>query len=369
MPFTERGGRVRGVLDLVCGRYPRFLFGAGVGTYLPVFHFHEVTADELEPHLRYLAENRYTTVTSDEIAQLVLNRRHPGPRTVALAFDDGHATFWTVAAPLLRRYGMRAILYAIPGRMEEADTLRPTMEEDRRLTRHDPPGPRYVTWPELKALHDSGVADVQSHTWSHSLVFCSRRLVGFVGPDYARTLWLNRPLVSDSNGLEWARPDVLGTPIYAHRSRMSDCTRFYPDPAVVAACRKAVTDGGGERYFSSRSAIEELEATAARGTGRMETAAERERAILDELVRSREVLNQRLGTTSVRHICLPWGVGGRVTLDALHRTGYVTAFSNRLRGAMAVSAGDHPYRLKRLSNRFIPHLPGRGRRLDLRDWR
>jgi hypothetical protein len=64
----------------------------------------------------------------------------------------------------------------------------------------------------------------------------------------------------------------------------------------------------------------------------------------------------------VDHICLPWGVAGRVTWRTLERCGYRTAFANRFRGRFAVASGDDPYALKRLSNRHIFALPGRGRR-------
>lgn len=347
------------MLDLVAGRYPRFVFGGDVGAYLPVFHFHEVTASALEPKLAYLAENDYRTVVSEDIANLALHGRHPGRRSVALAFDDAHATFWTVAAPLLRRFGFRAILYAIPARVEEANGVRPTLESDPSLAAVPPSGPRYATWPELRALNDSGVADIQSHTWSHSMVFTEARLVGFVGPDYVGTIPLNRPLISDAP-LAWAEPDQLGTPIYAHRSRMADGLRFIPDPGAVLRCRQAVDAGGGAAFFAHPDWRRTLESAA--GTdGRHESTDVRERAILEELDRSRTTLGERLRTTAVRHICLPWGVAGTVALEMLRRTGYETAFSNRLAGAFAVSAGDHPYRLKRLSNRFITHLPGRTR--------
>ena len=46
VPFSERGGKARGCLDLVSGRYPAFVFGGGLGAFLPVFHFHEVTREE-----------------------------------------------------------------------------------------------------------------------------------------------------------------------------------------------------------------------------------------------------------------------------------------------------------------------------------
>ena len=48
VPFEERGGKLRGVVDLAAGRYPSFLLGGPVGDLLPVFHFHDVTRADLE---------------------------------------------------------------------------------------------------------------------------------------------------------------------------------------------------------------------------------------------------------------------------------------------------------------------------------
>jgi hypothetical protein len=96
--------------------------------------------------------------------------------------------------------------------------------------------------------------------------------------------------------------------------------------------------------------------------GRWETAAEQSEAIEVELVRSRDELASRLGT-SVRHICLPWGVSGALTRRALERTGFVTAFANKMTGRFAVGPGDDPYFLKRLNERHVFSLPGRGRKV------
>jgi hypothetical protein len=79
VPFNERGGRLRGALDLVSGRFPRFVFGGAVpNSTLPVFHFHDETREGLEPKLRYLAENGYRTVSSDEDRRVRRRARHTG---------------------------------------------------------------------------------------------------------------------------------------------------------------------------------------------------------------------------------------------------------------------------------------------------
>src|SRR5687768_16106410 len=126
VPFSERGGRLRGVLDLATGCYPRFLFGGSIRGILPVFHLHEVDPEGLERQLRHLAENGYRTVTGGAIARFVRDGKHPGANTVVLCFDDAPVSLWTVGFPLLRRYGMQAMTFAIPARMLEADACRPT---------------------------------------------------------------------------------------------------------------------------------------------------------------------------------------------------------------------------------------------------
>ena len=84
VPFAERGGRLRGVLDLATGCYPAFLFGGSLGSLLPAFHFHDVTREWLAPRLQFLADNGYRGVACDEIARLVIDGTRPAPRSVAL---------------------------------------------------------------------------------------------------------------------------------------------------------------------------------------------------------------------------------------------------------------------------------------------
>lgn len=353
VPFSERGGKARGCLDLVSGRYPAFVFGAGLGAFLPVFHFHEVTREELEPRLRHLADNGYRAVTSEEIAAYVRGEAKLPARAVGLCFDDAWKSLASVAAPLLKQYGLAAITYAIPARISERDGDSP-----------------FVTWPELAALHVSGVIDVQSHTESHSRIFATSGVEDFVQPGYAATPLLNRPQLSPAHGSPVAQgvgpvfltPADLGAPIYGMRSRMSDGRRALVSPDVHARCVELAASQGGAAFFARPDWRRRLEAiVAAAPAAAFESDQDQDRAIEDELARSRAILNDRLKTQSVAHICLPWGISGTRTEAALKRTGYRTAFANRLRGQHAVHAGDDPYWLKRLPNHYITRLPGRGR--------
>jgi peptidoglycan/xylan/chitin deacetylase (PgdA/CDA1 family) len=363
VPFGERGGPLRGIVDLVTGCYPAFLFGGRVSGLLPVFHFHEVTVEALEPQLQYLAENGYRTVTSDEIARLVLDGRHPGDRSVVLTFDDAWSSLWTVAAPLLRKYGMRAIAFAIPGRITPSDDLRPTIDhgltDPPALDRSDTP---FVHWAELKRLHASGVIDVQSHTLSHAMIFCGSQVVAFVTPDYARQPLLARPMIDADDGPRFVTPGDLGAPLYAQRSRMSDAARYLDDREARRRCMEYVAKAGGAAFFSRPSFEHELHAVAGRVNGRFESDAERERAMAEELGRSREILEAQIGAPTVRQVALPWGIAGEAARRALKASGYVVAFAERPLRLRAVRAGDDPFSLMRLNNKFLRCLPGKSRR-------
>ncbi|HEX6464433.1 MAG TPA: polysaccharide deacetylase family protein [Vicinamibacterales bacterium] len=363
VPFGERGGRARGALDLLAGHYPAFTIGGSVGRLLPVFHFHETTAPTLEPKLQYLAGNGYSTVTSAAITAFVRDGVPPPAHSVALAFDDAWSSVWTVAGPLLRKYAMRAIVYAIPARIADAADVRPTIDDapidPAAVDSADNP---FVTWPELRRLHDAGTFDVQSHTRTHSMIFAGQTLVDFVSPSFRRESLLNRPRV-DRNGIpRFLDPGALGAPLYPRRSCMSDALRFFPDEDTGARTIGHVAANGAERFFDRPDWRGELRRLAGTPRGNSQDAAARDRVIEDELRGAREELEGRLAGHRVDHVCLPWGVAGRTTRAALERCGYRTAFANRFRGRFAVAAGDDPFALKRLSNRFIFSLPGRGRR-------
>jgi polysaccharide deacetylase len=342
VPFAERGGALRGLVDLATGCYPPFLFGGAVGEMLPVFHFHDETREWLEPRLQYLVDNGYRTVTCDEIERLVVNGASPGPNAVALTFDDAWASAWRVATPLLKKFQLKAILFAIPGRIQDDD---------------EP----FVSWAELREMQASGVWDIQSHTRSHAMIFEDSEIIGFVTPEYRQAPLLERPLVDTT----FLPADALGTPLYRQRSRMSDARRYLPDEKRAERCRDHVASNGGERFFDRSTWRQELHQIAEAGDGaseRFETDHARAAAIREELAEGRALLNERLATNTVRHVALPWGIAGEAALRALAETGHRLAFAERPLKRRGVRAGDDRHGLMRLNGKFLTCLPGRGRK-------
>jgi len=208
-------------------------------------------------------------------------------------------------------------------------------------------------------MHKSGVFDVQSHTRSHARVFCDANVTGFVTPGPVGDP-LDMPIESSNGSVHFIEPWALGTPLYLRRSRMSDARRFVPDAATADRCRQHVARNGGAAFFERSDWRSELERLA-RGNGRFETDDEREAAIENEINEGRTLLNAGLGTTTVRHLALPWGIAGDVTRRAVRGSAHVTAFAERPLRRRGVRAGDDRYGLMRLNGKFLTCLPGRGR--------
>ncbi len=90
----------------------------------------------------YLADNGYHTVDGEELTVVMSGQVKPRPRSVAVTFDDGLKQVWTVAYPILKKYGLKAIVFLVPGCIPEDESA--TSEDNggclaraRRLT------PRY----------------------------------------------------------------------------------------------------------------------------------------------------------------------------------------------------------------------------------
>ena len=132
-PFTERKSNLRGILDVLTGCYPSFLWGGRQGCILPVFHFHDVTREYIEPYFKYLTENGYKTVASEELCSFVRDGVSVGDKTVVLCFDDAWLSMHEVVFPLLNQYGLKAVTYVAP-----------SMIEDEQV------GDNFVSWDQLR---------------------------------------------------------------------------------------------------------------------------------------------------------------------------------------------------------------------------
>lgn len=318
-----------------------------------VFMLHAVQPRRFERQVRFLRDNGYRTIDCDTLLRYLRGETALDGPSVMLTFDDGERSLYDVAFPILQRHGQRAVNFIVPG-MIHPD------EHTRNRTGKD-----WCTWDEVRAMHRSGVIDFQSHTLWHERMFTGETPLDFWREDlFTDGLLVDRPRVR-ANGQD-ALLSEWGAPLYAMAPRMMDAPKFIDREDLRRACIEHVARHGGTAFFRKAGWRAELEsvwrtAKGAQPAGTVETVEQQRAAILDSLVRSREMLESHL-QREVRHLAYPWAMGGMLARALSEQAGYRTNFHGPLDGTPLNRPGTDPFRIARIKDDFIERLPGRGRR-------
>lgn len=164
---------------------------------IPVMMYHHVTehggfldvsSRQFERQIRSLAENGYTALSAEQFEAFL--RGEPMPRkSVLLTFDDGYLDNWVHAHPVLHRYGMKAILFAITGLIGNGPPRPhagqgkpvpacPPHAQAKAQMFGDQPDDVMLRWSEVEAMRADRVFEFHSHTHTHTR--------WDLGPDKAR---------------------------------------------------------------------------------------------------------------------------------------------------------------------------------------
>jgi peptidoglycan/xylan/chitin deacetylase (PgdA/CDA1 family) len=109
-----------------------------------------VTADAFEKQMRTLHNEGFQTVTLEQLDRWQRGLGDLPPRPVVITFDDGDRSLFDIAWPILSRYGFTATAFVITNHVGEQWE-----------------GVDGMSWAELRAMNDSGVFAIESH--SHDL--------------------------------------------------------------------------------------------------------------------------------------------------------------------------------------------------------
>lgn len=376
MPLLALGRNARDAWevprDLLLRRYPPFVTGGALPRGdVPVFVFHGAEPESFGRKVEHLARNGYVTLSAEEHLAVLRGEREAEERAVVLTFDDGRGSVWTVAAPLLRRHGMKAIVFLVPGRVrsrpgppaptwEDVDTGR--VDAGDVLRREEGDG-ALLSWEEIEALAATGLFDFQSHTLRHARVHTAPRVVGFVTPRSRRGYdAFDQPLLRDGDRDLLGEDAPLGAPVLRSAPRTAEDLRFFEDPAIREACVAEVAASGGESFFRSEGWEARLRGLLPKGPirGRVETREERAFEIRRELAESRRLI-ERHTARPVRHLCYPWHAAGPTARRLAAETGYETAYCGKVPGVPISRRGDDPRQIARIGDDYVELLPGRGR--------
>lgn len=114
-------------------------------------HFYSVSTEAFARHMEYLAVKRFTVISLSELAARLRERRDLGG-AIVLTFDDGYRNNWTKAFPVLKKYGFPATIFVATDRVGATNVKS---------------GLEYMREDEIKAMHASGIIDIEPHTVSH----------------------------------------------------------------------------------------------------------------------------------------------------------------------------------------------------------
>jgi len=348
------------LFGLGLGRYPAFVRSDVPPEQIPVFQFHEVSTATLQPVLEFIARNDYVTLTGDEYYKRVAGASPRGDREVMLTFDDGQASLYAVAFPLLRKFKQRAVAYIVPGRVPDGVETLQENDTDRAL----------CNWLQIREMYASGVIDVQSHSLYHHSIPISPKVVDFARPDLS-TSFLQSDLAPirerklDGSSLEIYTP--WGLPIYQWNARMCAHPAYIESTQIEELCIRYVAENGGEAFFHTRDWRGQLRkiiknAREKIAPGRFETVGEQRTAILKDLFHSKATIEARLPGSRVQHFCFPWYRGSALAVELSQEAGYISNAWGSLLPEFVNPDEAQPVPIPRLPPKYIYRLPGVGRR-------
>ena len=143
---------------------PAALSADEISTQVPILMYHHLSEDvtnsemvspeQFEAQIRALAEAGYTGISFDELQAYVLRGEPLPEKPVVITFDDGYRSNYTLAYPILQKYGMKATIFAIGvsfGKDHYKDT-------DYTITPH-------FGADEAAEMTAAGLISIQSHTY------------------------------------------------------------------------------------------------------------------------------------------------------------------------------------------------------------
>lgn len=116
-----------------------------------------ITPNELESDLAYLSENGYVSVLPSQLVKIREQGGRLPEKTVVITFDDGYETGLYYVLPLLKKYGMKAVINVVGSYTDEYSE---NGGEGEHLSYS------YLTWNEIKTLSDSGYVEIGNHTYN-----------------------------------------------------------------------------------------------------------------------------------------------------------------------------------------------------------
>ncbi|MCS6929677.1 MAG: polysaccharide deacetylase family protein [Saprospiraceae bacterium] len=322
----------------------------------PVLYFHSVAPrpfagwplrfltmrlDRFEQQMHYLHKRGYRAIFLEEWLAMRRGELPTDEKAVCLTFDDGLLDNWVYAFPIAKKYGMRMTLFVCPELIEPGDHVRPNLEDVWAGRCHPSAlkGLGQLSWGELRKMQESGYADIQSHTMSHTKYIVSDRLCGFYYGGFAgfyttlNTYSLcEKPFYSQDKDFEYRLP--WGMPLFEEKSaviaRKKIISPAFYEEILGLAEKFDLTIPEHRPIFErkARQLYRSWQTTQKLVIGE-ETEAEYNNRLVYEITQSRQVLEAHL-RKPVRFLCWPHGDNSPSTHLFALESGYAATTAGKL---------------------------------------
>jgi peptidoglycan/xylan/chitin deacetylase (PgdA/CDA1 family) len=107
-----------------------------------------LTPERFEAQIKWLKDNGFTIIPLKEAVEYLQGQRETVPtKSIVITDDDGWQSAYTYMYPIAKKYHFPVTLFIYPQTISE--------------------GKHAMTWDELKELQQTGLFDIQDHTFEH----------------------------------------------------------------------------------------------------------------------------------------------------------------------------------------------------------
>ncbi|BED91751.1 MAG: polysaccharide deacetylase family protein [Candidatus Improbicoccus pseudotrichonymphae] len=136
------------------------------GLVLPILMYHGITKNKehenrffinfklFEKDLEFLKKHGFNTIFVSDLINFMNGNQSLPEKPIILTFDDGYLNNYLYVFPLIKKYNFKIILSPIGKCLDKYSTV-----HDRN------PDTACVTWEDIKEMADSGLVEIQNHTY------------------------------------------------------------------------------------------------------------------------------------------------------------------------------------------------------------
>lgn len=300
-----------------------------------------VNPEVFEAHMETLAQEGRLGISLDEAAAYLLEGEPLPEGSLLITFDGGFLDNFVYAYPLLKKYGHKAVLFAVTSKVEPDTAPRPSIEDVwegyvdidglppvNRPYKHTNEGLRvrrdlFVSWEEARMMQKSDVFSVCPMSHTHGRVF--------TGPSFDE---LHKPSAR-KNPFEPGGEDITyGLPRFKDGPALSN-RAFVPSQALLELVASEVPQSAvdASRFFQRPGAeenlIKKIKRLSKEGLGSVESEEEFRARVQEELSTSRAVIAKEIGAEP-KAMAWPFGAHAPESLDIAKELGFELFFTSTM---------------------------------------